>query len=149
MCQGRSASTRRSVWSTSGAIMVRWESASHWTKERTRAGVVHGKDLINVIAGHHTGMSLITIEACKKVLQDIIRERASANQCQWNGSRPRKDRSCSVKGDPLVGGGIGKNYSMASCCNVMLEAVRPGDRILAGPPSRHGATLTILYVLPR
>jgi len=42
--------------------------------------VVHGKDLIDVIAGHHTGMNLTTIEACKKVLQDIIRERASANQ---------------------------------------------------------------------
>jgi len=48
-----------------------------------------------------------------------------------------------------VGGGTGKNYSMASCCNVMLEAVRPGDKILAGPPSQHGATLTIRYVLPR
>jgi len=32
---------------------------------------------------------------------------------------------------------------------VMLEAVRPRDKILAGPPSQHGATLTIRYVLPR
>jgi len=42
--------------------------------------VVHGKDLIDVIAGHHTGMSLTTLEACKKVLQDIIRERLSLNE---------------------------------------------------------------------
>jgi hypothetical protein len=42
--------------------------------------VVHGKDLIDVIAGHRTGMSLTTLEACKKVLQDIIRERMSVSQ---------------------------------------------------------------------
>jgi len=42
--------------------------------------VVHGKDLIDVIAGHRTGMSLTTLEACKKVLQDIVHERMSANQ---------------------------------------------------------------------
>lgn len=42
--------------------------------------VVHGKDLIDVIAGHRTGMSLTTLEACKKVLQDIIRERLSLNE---------------------------------------------------------------------
>jgi hypothetical protein len=41
--------------------------------------VVHGKDLIDVIAGHRTGMSSTTIEACKKVLQDIIQERVSVN----------------------------------------------------------------------
>ena len=32
------------------------------------------------IAGHHTGMSLTTLEACKKVLQDIIHERMSLNE---------------------------------------------------------------------
>lgn len=42
--------------------------------------VVHGKDLIDVIAGHRTGMSTTTIEACKKVLQDIIHERMSLNE---------------------------------------------------------------------
>ena len=42
--------------------------------------VVHGKDLIDVIAGHRTGMSLTTLEACKKVLQDIVHERMSVNQ---------------------------------------------------------------------
>jgi hypothetical protein len=41
--------------------------------------VVHGKDLIDVIAGHRTGMSTTTIEACKKVLQDIIQERVLVN----------------------------------------------------------------------
>jgi len=42
--------------------------------------VVHGKDLIDVIAGHRTGMSLTTLDACKKVLQDIVHERMSVNQ---------------------------------------------------------------------
>lgn len=42
--------------------------------------VILGKDLIDVIAGYHTGMSLATIEACKEVLQDIIPERMSLNE---------------------------------------------------------------------
>jgi hypothetical protein len=36
--------------------------------------VVHGKDLIGVIYGHRTGMSTTTLEACKKVVQDIVNE---------------------------------------------------------------------------
>jgi hypothetical protein len=36
--------------------------------------VVHGKDLIDVIVGHRTGMNTATLEACKKVVQDIINE---------------------------------------------------------------------------
>jgi hypothetical protein len=40
--------------------------------------VVHRKDLISVIAGHRTGMSITTLEACKKVVQDIINEAAAA-----------------------------------------------------------------------
>jgi hypothetical protein len=42
--------------------------------------VVHGKDLISVIAGHRTGMSITTLEACKKVVQDIVNEAAAADQ---------------------------------------------------------------------
>jgi len=42
--------------------------------------VVHGKDLISVIAGHRTGMSTTTLEACKKVVQDIVNEAAAADQ---------------------------------------------------------------------
>ncbi|MHB8106331.1 MAG: nuclease-related domain-containing protein [Candidatus Cryosericum sp.] len=42
--------------------------------------VVHGKDLISVIAGHRTGMSITTLEACKKVVQDIVNEAATADQ---------------------------------------------------------------------
>lgn len=37
--------------------------------------VVHGKDLIDVIVGHRTGMSTTTLEACKKVVQDIASSR--------------------------------------------------------------------------
>jgi len=42
--------------------------------------VVHGKDLIGVIYGHHTGMSIATLEACKKVVQDIVNEAATADK---------------------------------------------------------------------
>lgn len=40
--------------------------------------VVHGKDLISVIAGHRTGMSITTLEACKKLVQDIVNEATTA-----------------------------------------------------------------------
>ena len=42
--------------------------------------VVHGKDLISVIAGHRTGMNITTLEACKKVVQDIVNEAAAADR---------------------------------------------------------------------
>lgn len=42
--------------------------------------VVHGKDLIDVIVGHRTGMSVATLEACKRVVQDIVSESVSGNQ---------------------------------------------------------------------
>lgn len=48
-----------------------------------------------------------------------------------------------------VGGGAGRKYNMAGCCYVMTKAKQSGDKIVAGPPSGKGATLTIRYVLPR
>ena len=42
--------------------------------------VVHGKDLIDVIVGHRTGMSTTTLEACKKVVQDIVDESRQTNR---------------------------------------------------------------------
>lgn len=39
--------------------------------------VVHDKDLIGVIAGHPTGMSVAVLEACKKVVQDLANEGAA------------------------------------------------------------------------
>lgn len=48
-----------------------------------------------------------------------------------------------------VGGYLGRNHRMATCCNVMMAAKRSDDTILAKPPKGRGATLTIRYVLPR
>jgi len=42
--------------------------------------VVHGKDLFDVIVGHRTGMSTTTLEACKKVVQDIVDESRQTNR---------------------------------------------------------------------
>jgi hypothetical protein len=42
--------------------------------------VVHGKDVISVICSHRTGMSIATLEACKKVVQDIVNEAAATDQ---------------------------------------------------------------------
>lgn len=43
----------------------------------------------------------------------------------------------------------GPNHAVPSCCKVMEEARRTGDRVIAGPPSGKGASLTIRYRLPR
>jgi len=49
----------------------------------------------------------------------------------------------------MVGGHTGRDYRMATCCNVMSKSMHPGDTILAQPPKGKGATLTIRYILPR
>jgi hypothetical protein len=49
----------------------------------------------------------------------------------------------------MVGGHTGRDYRMATCCNVMRKAMQPGDIVLNSPPKGRGATLTIRYVLPR
>jgi 5-methylcytosine-specific restriction protein A len=56
-----------------------------------------------------------------------------------------------VSGDlhRTVGGYPGSSHRMPACCAVMTRAMRPGDRIIAQPPSGKGATLTIRYRLPR
>jgi hypothetical protein len=50
-----------------------------------------------------------------------------------------------------VGDYPGRNHRMPVCCEVMRGAFSPdaGDVILEEPPSGHGASLTIRYVLPR
>jgi hypothetical protein len=51
----------------------------------------------------------------------------------------------------LVGGYQGPNHRMPVCCEVMRRAFASdaGDRIVEGPRSGQGASLTIRYVLPR
>jgi hypothetical protein len=49
----------------------------------------------------------------------------------------------------LAGGRSGKDSRMPACCNVMMEARRAGDWVLAGPAQKQGPTLTIRYRLPR
>ncbi len=48
-----------------------------------------------------------------------------------------------------VGGYPGKNHRMPVCCSVMKQEMGPKDRILSEPPSGHGASLTVRYMLPR
>jgi len=42
-----------------------------------------------------------------------------------------------------------RHHDMPGCCDVMWQAMKPGDTILHSPPKRRGATLTIRYLLPR
>ena len=48
-----------------------------------------------------------------------------------------------------VGGYPGPKHTMPSCCNVMYEEQRAGDKVLSSPPKGRGASLTIRYKLPR
>lgn len=48
-----------------------------------------------------------------------------------------------------VGGYTKPHNRMPSCCQVMLNAMAANDQIISAPPKGKGATLTILYKLPR
>ncbi len=48
-----------------------------------------------------------------------------------------------------VGDYPGPIHIMPSCCDVMYEERKAGDRILSSPPKGRGASLTIRYKLPR
>jgi 5-methylcytosine-specific restriction protein A len=48
-----------------------------------------------------------------------------------------------------VGGYPGPDHRMPVCCEVMYGEQEAGDSILVAPLNGHGASLTILYVLPR
>jgi 5-methylcytosine-specific restriction protein A len=48
-----------------------------------------------------------------------------------------------------VGGYPGTNHRMPTCCNVMQQEMRPGDRLLHAPPKGRGASVEIRYSLPR
>lgn len=49
----------------------------------------------------------------------------------------------------LVGGYHGNNHRMPACCQVMRNAMLPGDKVVDEPPSGKGARLTVRYLLPR
>ncbi len=56
-----------------------------------------------------------------------------------------------VSGDlhRLVGGYPGHDHRMPACCQVMKSNMKPGDSVVAGPPSGQGASLAIRYRIPR
>lgn len=45
--------------------------------------------------------------------------------------------------------GAGQNHRMPLCCQVMKDAMRAGEVVRQTLPSGQGATLVILYKLPR
>ena len=47
----------------------------------------------------------------------------------------------------LAGGYPGRSHRMPVCCGVMLSEMRPGDELLEAPPSLHGASLKIRYIV--
>jgi len=49
----------------------------------------------------------------------------------------------------LLGGYPGINHRMPVCCEAMRQALSPGDKVVAEPPSGKGASLTVRYRLPR
>jgi len=68
----------------------------------------------------------------------------------WN--RAADDRFVVVNAGDLhrrAGGYPGANHRMPVCCEVMRRLMESGDEIRQEPPRGNGATLTILYRLPR
>jgi hypothetical protein len=49
----------------------------------------------------------------------------------------------------LVGVYPQPNHSMPVCCQVMRKNMQASDQIISAPPKGNGASLTILYKLPR
>ncbi len=49
----------------------------------------------------------------------------------------------------LVGGYPGTDHRLATCCSVMRQNMKNGDRVLAQPPRGVGARLLVRYELPR
>ena len=45
----------------------------------------------------------------------------------------------------MVGGYPGRDHRMPVCCDVMREAMAPGDEVISSPPKGKGASLTIRY----
>lgn len=41
------------------------------------------------------------------------------------------------------------NHSMPVCCHVMRKNMHADDQLISAPPKGNGASLTILYKLPR
>ena len=48
-----------------------------------------------------------------------------------------------------VGGYPSSDHRMATCCDVIYAEQGPNDQIIAQPPKRKGASLTIRFALPR
>ena len=48
-----------------------------------------------------------------------------------------------------LGGDPGADHRMPLVCSVMRSVMKPGDVVLAAPPSGQGASLEIRYSLPR
>jgi hypothetical protein len=42
-----------------------------------------------------------------------------------------------------------QRHRMPTCCSVMRQTMQDGDRIVSEPPKGNGASLTIMYQLPR
>ena len=48
-----------------------------------------------------------------------------------------------------VGGYPGTSHRMPICCNVLRQAMKPGDEVVKAPPSKQGASVVVRFQLPR
>ena len=67
-----------------------------------------------------------------------------------NMARQKGDAYVDVESGHLhsqVGGYPNSNHKLPICCDVMKRMMRAGDSIVEEPPTGHGATLTIRYLL--
>lgn len=71
---------------------------------------------------------------------------------RFTRAEARGERSVAVNAGDLhreVGGYPGPSHRMATCCDVMWSLMDDADTVVAQPPKRRGASLTIRYRLPR
>jgi 5-methylcytosine-specific restriction protein A len=77
----------------------------------------------------------------QRVLDDIFREMDQKHKSEIIVTAREVYRRAGVLS--------GSDPSVALCCSVMRENMRPGDTVITEPPGGQGATLAIRYKLPR
>jgi hypothetical protein len=90
------------------------------------------------VTADEQSIGTVNTETFRKALQRVLTEAQGSFVDVTSGTLYRS-----------VGGRMGKDSNLASCCNAMTSAMQPGDSVLHSPPKGKGATLTIRYVLPR
>ncbi len=148
-----------------GTALKQWRERRGLTQDALARRVnVHRVYLAQIEAGTKNNPSLILLKRLAKVLGISITDLLGTRRVPMRQDFENELRSLLIaaqrageeyvdvaSGDlhRRVGGYPGADHRMPVCCEVMRSQMKPGDQVLAEPPSGQGATLKIRYVLPR